>query len=295
MNDELRFNKNGRFRILQLTDLHYKGEDIDDKTLNLVKELIEEQNPDLIVLTGDIFHAVNTQQQVRDAIDPIIKSGVPYAIVFGNHDAECMSKEDIYKVIKESNTSLMQKGPTNITGVGNYRLDIFDGQQLMYALYFFDSGEMNQDDRVGGFDYIHHDQIQWYINDYRALCEVQDMPIKAMSFFHIALREYSEVWLKGDCIGEKRQQFYCSNVNSGLYSAMLEQGNMKAIFVGHDHENDFIGELYGIMLGFGRLTGYNCNTCDTYKRGARVIEIGRHAISTWITLNDGKQYNYTEI
>ncbi len=28
-------------------------------------------------------------------------------------------------------------------------------------------------------------------------------------------------------------------------------------FVGHDHVNDFVGDLYGIRLCYGRATGFN--------------------------------------
>lgn len=43
------------------------------------------------------------------------------------------------------------------------------------------------------------------------------------------------------------------------------------VFVGHDHDNDFIGIDKGIALGYGRVTG-----ADAYgelTRGARIIEL----------------------
>ena len=33
---------------------------------------------------------------------------------------------------------------------------------------------------------------------------------------------------------------------------------MKALFVGHDHINDFIVDFEGLQLGYGRKTGYGC-------------------------------------
>ena len=33
---------------------------------------------------------------------------------------------------------------------------------------------------------------------------------------------------------------------------------MKALFVGHDHINDFVVDFEGLQLGYGRKTGYGC-------------------------------------
>ena len=33
---------------------------------------------------------------------------------------------------------------------------------------------------------------------------------------------------------------------------------MKALFVGHDHINDYVVDYEGLLLGYGRKTGYGC-------------------------------------
>jgi 3',5'-cyclic AMP phosphodiesterase CpdA len=48
----------------------------------------------------------------------------------------------------------------------------------------------------------------------------------------------------------------CAALNTGLYAAMKEMNDIKALWVGHDHKNDFYGDFYGITLGYGRKTGY---------------------------------------
>lgn len=69
---------------------------------------------------------------------------------------------------------------------------------------------------------------------------------------HIALPEYNEVWDTRICYGDKREEVCAPKINSGFFTAMLETGHTKAVFVGHDHINDYIGDLYGILLGYGR-------------------------------------------
>lgn len=45
--------------------------------------------------------------------------------------------------------------------------------------------------------------------------------------------------------------------NTNFYTVMKELG-IKAGFCGHDHNNDFGGELEGVELVYGRKTGFGC-------------------------------------
>ena len=80
--------------------------------------------------------------------------------------------------------------------------------------------------------------------------------IPAISFIHIPIPEFLDVWNQKETFGQKNELVCCSVKNTGLFSAILEQKNIKGIFVGHDHKNDYSGDLDGVMLGYGRKTGY---------------------------------------
>jgi hypothetical protein len=76
----------------------------------------------------------------------------------------------------------------------------------------------------------------------------------------------------------------------------LNSQNVNAVFVGHDHNNDFRGqiELDGIPqlpnLMYGRKTGFGSYGPDHgIKRGARVIELYQNQTlpKTWIRTADG--------
>ena len=70
---------------------------------------------------------------------------------------------------------------------------------------------------------------------------------------------------------------------------MHEAGDVMGTFVGHEHINDFWGDLHGIRLCYGRASGYNTYGRDGFPRGARVITLqeGERQFETWLHLDDG--------
>lgn len=51
---------------------------------------------------------------------------------------------------------------------------------------------------------------------------------------------------------------------------MVEMGDVMGTFVGHNHHNDFFGDLHGIRLCYSRVSGYGKGRED-FARGARII------------------------
>ncbi len=80
------------------------------------------------------------------------------------------------------------------------------------------------------------------------------------------MQEYIEVWDRETCYGQKNERVACAKVNSGFFTAMVEEGDVMGVFVGHDHTNDYWGSLHGIRLCYGRVTSDNAG--GKVKRGA---------------------------
>jgi len=55
LSKRLEFNKDGKFKIVQFTDLHF-GETLeeDEQTYELMKMVIDKEQPDLVAVTGDV-------------------------------------------------------------------------------------------------------------------------------------------------------------------------------------------------------------------------------------------------
>jgi predicted MPP superfamily phosphohydrolase len=93
----LRFKKDGTFKILQFTDLHY-GElplEKDLNSSNIQKLILQWEHPDLVVLTGDMVsgYAWNRSKiepwfikRFNQLIEPMMELGYRWAYALGNHD-----------------------------------------------------------------------------------------------------------------------------------------------------------------------------------------------------------------
>ena len=171
----LRYRSDGTFTIVQFTDLHL-GEAIgeeaikDLQTCRLMEHIIDMERPDLVVITGDLIWSLSVSdplEAIQRAVAPVQASGVPWVFVFGNHDAEGeVSRQTLMEyLIHHNDHCLAIAGPTNITGTGNYVLTIKESEHDRDAaiLYFMDSGSY-ANDQVGGYEWIHWDQINWYMD-----------------------------------------------------------------------------------------------------------------------------------
>lgn len=295
----LAFREDGTFKILQLTDVHWvDGSEKDQQTLALMRRIIETEQPDFIAVTGDLVYGELNLSQLPAALAPVIQSGIPWTYVFGNHDAEWgHSREELCEGAMKLPGCMMQRGDPQVDGVGNHVILVRDKQgKLHWSLYLLDSGSYNANESVGGYDFIHRSQIDWYIRTNRELAGTEGAH-SALSFFHMALPEYNDVWDFTPCYGEKNEECGCPEQNSGMFSAMLEMGNMRAVFVGHDHICDYTGTLFGIDLCYGRCSGYNTYGMDGFQKGARLIVLREDkpgGYESYMRLEDGTRLVHTQ-
>ncbi len=298
MGRNLKFRSDGTFTIVQFTDLHWTdGGRKDTLTRALMERILEEERPDLVVLTGDVIDSLRCADPVRayrEALSVAIRSGIPWAAIFGNHDSEgTVSREQLMNVQLELEGTIAEPGPDDISGVGNFVARIEDAKDRTgAALYFLDSGAYSELPGVDGYDWVRANQIAWYREQADALrMNNGGIPVPALLFQHIPLPEYREIWDAGVCRGRRYEKVHAPRINSGLFAALVETEGTMGVFCGHDHINDYIGELRGIRLCYGRATGYNTYGRWLYRRGARVIRLreGEPGFSTWLRLANGRK------
>lgn len=153
-----------------------------------------------------------------------------------------------------------------------------------------DSSDVNCEG-VKGWGCVYPNQIQWYISTSTALKQKYGKTIPAMAFFHIPVPEFMTMWNNDTCQGKLQDTGVCCfSVNTGLFAAFKQMGDVISVHCGHDHNNDFFGEYNGITLAYGRKTGYGgYGPPEGWLRGARVLQIQESPFSLthWIRQEDG--------
>ena len=293
----LKFRQGEPFKIVQFTDVHLDNTQPNcAETASVIKHVLAAEKPDLIILTGDIV-TYSPAAEGWDAIAAIMsESGIPWAVTLGNHDDEPgLSRSEIFDLLEPKKGFIGQKGPEEISGTGNYILEIkaSDSDKTSALIYCIDSHSYPEDKKLGSYDWVRFDQIEWYRKQSRKFTKANGgNPLPALAYFHIPTPEYKEVYDSKSSLGEKNEGVASPLLNSGLITSMIEMGDVMGTFTGHDHENNYIALYHSLALAYGQVTGVNAY--GKFERGARVVEIseGAHSFNTWIRTNSGVSFPY---
>ena len=298
----LKFGADGKFKIVQFTDVHYNGSEESKAALNVLDSVLTKEHPDLIVLTGDIIWGGPAKENLLAVLNRISRYDILFVYEFGNHDWEQgLSNRELDNIAR---------------GVRNNILpDLTDSKELDYVvkvrdrkgksdaaiLYCLDShaypAGFPADKSHGTYAWLTFDQVSWYRQQAQAIKDANGgKTLPALAFFHIALPEYNQACTNENAtlIGHRREAVCSPEFNSGMFTAMMEEGDVMATFVGHDHDNDYAVMWHDILLAYGRYSGGN-TVYNHMKPGARVIvlEEGRRRFSTYIREWDGNLTNHS--
>jgi 3',5'-cyclic AMP phosphodiesterase CpdA len=247
---KLAFKEDGTFRILHISDVHYEipanGTNGPCQNVSLAQLpcneknassflswLIEKEEPDLIVFTGDIIDWATdpAKEGMTEYYEIASQYNVPWAASLGNHDDNSPSmknRSEVLEFVESLPGTLTEMGPVSGT-YGNFILEIFAAQtdaNPVFRTYHFDS--------TTHIASIQKDQVDWYKEQSAALNAVQATP--ALAFYHIPLTEYAIAMLeKKPYSGNHNEKIQPQPLNTGLFDAFIEQQDVKAGFCGHDH------------------------------------------------------------
>ena len=88
-NTVLRFNKDGKFKIVQFTDVHFKyGNPASDVALERIGEVLDAEHPDLVIFTGDVVYSSPADKGMLQVLGQVERRHLPFVVTFGNHDNE---------------------------------------------------------------------------------------------------------------------------------------------------------------------------------------------------------------
>lgn len=311
-NDEtLRFGADGKFSIMHVTDTHLEESNV-DASVWAIGKACDAEKPDLVVITGDNVQNCNDPAETKILIDKLMgvfeTRNIPVAVTFGNHDSEtgAMTREELMAYYNTFECSVSVDDGETLSGCGTYNLPVYasEGNSVRFNIWVFDSGDYDGD---GNYGCVQADQIEWYKNEAKALKEANGgETVYSLAFQHIIVPEVYDVLEKTDKKGlfafehmYNDGEFYrfdpeqenhgiltetpcCGYLNFGQFDAMVETGDVLAVFSGHDHMNGFSVRNQGIDIVNSLSTRYNGDAYST-AYGYRMLEIDENDTSVYST------------
>lgn len=289
--------KDGKFKIMQIADIQEDYPPNPD-TIRLISLALDREKPDLVVLTGDQIQGYSScyskdgenkvKECIRSFIAPMKERNIPFCLTFGNHDDDGgVSKKTQINAYSEFENCVLGT-PRSEDDPGTYSLKIFgsDKAREIFALYLIDSNKKEKD---GAYSPVRKEQIQWYKNERDAIKDKCGEYLPAFVFQHIPVPEFFDMLVKCprkekgsvEAFRSRKGTFWkldsetkakggfmyespaVPEINNGEFDVLKEKGDVLGIFVGHDHNNSFIGRKDGIDLGYCQGAGFN-----TYGPGA---------------------------
>ena len=219
------FTTDEEFKVMQLTDVHIGGGflsvDEDKKAINAVAAMIAKEQPDLVIVTGDISFAVpyisgtiNNAIAHRLFIRLMERLEIPWTVNFGNHDSEAYNYYNRAAVSEmyadESLKYCLFTPDGELSGEGNHVINVKNSAGLITeSFYMIDTHAYTDKDPLGikwDYDFVKEDQIAWYADKveahkaanaavYATLTEEQKtayadlLEPKSLMFMHIPLTE----------------------------------------------------------------------------------------------------------
>ena len=275
--------------VLQFSDpqLCYWG-DLETYAYQYMRETVEETNPDLILITGDLVYGrFDPNGTLLKSLIAFMESlQTPWAPVFGNHDNESLMGVDWQCAqLEAAEYCLFKQG--DVTGNGNYSVGIAQNDELLRVFYMMDSNGCSEPmcDENGvktipapgtnvvktspGFG---QDQIDWYTDEINAIHKA-DASVKISFAYHIQQAIFGKAFTK-----------YSEYDSSATNSVLNNPLNLDTLATAEDTDFGYVGRAlkgawdgnYSIFNGMKALgvdsifVGHeHCNSSSIVYEGVR--------------------------
>lgn len=313
----LKFNENGKFKILLFGDLHEKSDYAQSPKFRDMQKLmnasLDRYSPDLCVLLGDVCDAHVCKESPEEfkkmasaVCEPMFRRNVPVAVILGNHEHDPNCSEAVVKAYEELGCIIRNEAPES-GSFADFKELIYssDGKTPKFCLWFFDSNNRYQDRNISTYDYVHREQIEWFEAESEKLRAINSgKPMPSFVFQHIPVPEMydllrkAHIWelpfaakgfgsreknwymLKKGCEGYLGEGPCPPDINSGQFLSWKKSGGVLGAFFGHDHLNDFSGYTQGIFLAQHKTAGFRAYT-DGCRSCVRLLTIDENASETF--------------
>ncbi len=271
------FDGSSPLRIMQIADPQFKfgSWTHDTKTIDLLDKAIDQLQPDIAIVTGDLTFSIFAKNAVKYFADFMEEKQVYWAFTYGNHDSELtFSKYRHAQLLQKYEYCLFDGGPANILGESNYFVNLKNGNgDLVYSLCMMDSN-MYQEGQTDVFNReygeIEQSQVDWYKWNIEGL-KSKNSNVQSSMFMHIPFKTHLEVLNDPNQAGDIQEldrefrgetlpgiAFQGGTCGQAMNDMIVALGSTKGVFVGHDHVNTLRGLTNdGIFMAYGRSCGYH--------------------------------------
>lgn len=314
VNTTVRFNSNGNLKILHVADTHLANDKYFDSSIWVIANACDVEKPDLVVLTGDNTKPYDDPEETKKLINALMNifesRNIPVAVTFGNHDSEAgpMSRADIMEYYNTFSCVITADGEEAFKNCATFNVPVLasDRDRVKFNLWVFDSGDYDEDE-PRHYDRVRTEQIEWYKKTSAKLKEENGgKTVNSVVFQHIIVPEIYDVLKKADSKtpfaiehiynAEEYYMFDAAQINygtlnekpcpgyynDGQFNALVENGDVLAMFTGHDHTNAFGVRNQNIDIYTSPMTRYK-GLAYTTQYGYRVVEINESDTSTYTT------------
>ncbi len=310
----IRFNTDGKLKILHIADPHLANDKHFDSSIWVIAEACDIEKPDLVVLTGDNTKPYEDPEETKKIINSLMNifesRNIPVAVTFGNHDSEAgpMTRADIMEYYKTFSCVITAEDADVFKNCATFNIPVLasDTDDVKFNIWVFDSGDYDEDD-PRHYDRVRTEQIEWYNETAAKLKEDNGgKTVNSVVFQHIIVPEIYDVLKKTDSkkpfaiqhiynedeyyMFDSEQTNYgtlnekpCPGYyNDGQFDALVENGDVLAMFTGHDHTNAFGVRNQSIDIYTSPMTRYK-GLAYTTQYGYRVVEINENDTSAYTT------------
>lgn len=285
MAHQLPLRADGTFRILQITDFHNDqgSPDAAERSWLDVDVLVRRLQPDFLAVTGDVWCSDEAPEhgpaRMQRDLERIVGFGVPWAFTWGNHDWV----DDAARRYREMAGMTGASMEVN-DGRGCCRIEVCRGGAPVWDVFFIDSG----------LEWDPSTDLAWFESESARLAAERGGELPAVAYFHIPLQQYEAARLAGTYTGFAGEEVLCWGDDGSILPRLGERG-VRVCFCGHSHANDFYVEQDGVVLAYGRATGYGGYGGDLLKKGAKLLTLNADQAFAFETVfaDGGREWPYS--
>ena len=221
MQGTLKFNKNGKFVLMQVADpqdLHF----VRHTMVRMLNKAYDTVKPDLVVFAGDnilgnhlkdarfgsrvVVHTKEKEYErmvtaIGHICKPLEERKIPFTMIYGNHDdVNMMTKEEQADIYRSYSMCIGLDNPDKSVDVDTFNLPLYssDGERKLFNFWMLDCAGQNKE-TMRCYEAVLPETIEWYKKKSAELREENGgKPLPSLMFQHIPMPESASLQIECD-------------------------------------------------------------------------------------------------